>query len=143
MFSPPTMGVSLSHERRRRDLETFGNHMGFHDPLTLPGGLRPDVTLVDVDRPIIFIGDAKHSESPTNRAARARLSSYFTWIASLEAPWDAIIAIGCPLGQALEWEACLAALAGDVGIKAITTWIGTSGHETDLAVLSWRADTRA
>jgi hypothetical protein len=49
---------------------------------SLPDGRRPDVLRADSRRRALFVGDAKHSESPGNRETQARLLGYFRWLSS-------------------------------------------------------------
>jgi hypothetical protein len=64
------------HQERASTLECIGHLAGHHVVATVPtGALRPDVLLRRVDYRAVFIGEAKHSEPPTDRYAVARLRS--------------------------------------------------------------------
>lgn len=47
-----------------------------------PDGRRPDVLRMDSVRNVLFIGDAKHVETPGNLATQARLKGYLSWLLS-------------------------------------------------------------
>jgi hypothetical protein len=49
---------------------------------SLPDGSRPDVLRLDRQRNILFIGDAKNSETSGNRATQLRLRTYLSWVAA-------------------------------------------------------------
>jgi hypothetical protein len=51
-----------------------GLHSGF------PDGRRPDVVRIDVVRQILFIGDAKQTETPRCEMTRIRLRNYLRWL---------------------------------------------------------------
>lgn len=45
-----------------------------------PDGRRPDVLRIDLRRCILFVGDAKHTESPGCKATQSRLREYLHWL---------------------------------------------------------------
>lgn len=47
----------------------------------LPDGLRPDVMRIDTTHDVLFIGDAKNTESPGCSATKSRLKEYIRWLA--------------------------------------------------------------
>jgi len=49
---------------------------------SLPDGARPDVLRLDRLRNILFIGDAKNSETSGDRATQLRLRTYLSWLAA-------------------------------------------------------------
>ncbi len=56
---------------------------GIHERLPLdclPDFSRPDVLRLDRRRNTVFVGDAKNTETPGNRATQVRLRSYLTWL---------------------------------------------------------------
>ncbi len=71
-----------AHKSRVAFLETLADLTGCDLALggALPDGTRPDVLRVDSRRRVVFIGDAKHSESPGNKETQARLLGYLRWI---------------------------------------------------------------
>ncbi len=52
--------------------------------MPLPNGLIPDVCQFCPDTGALFIGDAKHSEAPTNPYSLYRLRRYFWWLRRLK-----------------------------------------------------------
>ena len=54
--------------------ETFGDE--------LPDGRRPDVLRTDPRLTVLFVGDAKNTESPGNVQTQARLLGYLRWLAA-------------------------------------------------------------
>jgi hypothetical protein len=77
-------GAQTAHGRRVEFLDALAILMGCEGTLNgeLPDGRRPDVLRYDVERRILFIGDAKHWETPGNRETQARLQHYFKWLRS-------------------------------------------------------------
>lgn len=72
------------HERRVEFLDTLAILVGCEGTLggELPDGRRPDVIRYTPERRVLFIGDAKHWESPGNRETQARLLSYVRWMSA-------------------------------------------------------------
>jgi hypothetical protein len=83
----------------------------------LPDGARPDVFRVGVASRSMFLGDAKHSEAPTDRAAQARLERYIQWVClHVRQGGGATVVIGCASAtQAHGWVDLLAELVHDEG----------------------------
>lgn len=48
----------------------------------LPDGCRPDVLRMDIDRNILFIGDAKVTELPGCKQSQVRLLRYLRWLSA-------------------------------------------------------------
>ena len=48
----------------------------------LPDGLCPDVIRLDRRQNVLFIGDAKDTETPGNKATQCRLQGYARWLAT-------------------------------------------------------------
>jgi hypothetical protein len=46
-----------------------------------PDGKRPDILRAKLDDGILFLGDAKHTETPGCALTRVRLRGYFRWLA--------------------------------------------------------------
>lgn len=71
-----------AHELRVRFLDTMAVLAGCNESLgaQLPDGRRPDVMRVDASRGLLFIGDAKDTESSGCTATRARLREYLVWM---------------------------------------------------------------
>jgi hypothetical protein len=74
---------SDEHEERERLLKNLAFLLGCNADIRnfLPDGKCPDVMQLNLGGRVLFIGDAKVSESPTNRATQKRLSSYMGWAA--------------------------------------------------------------
>lgn len=71
-----------AHELRVRFLDSMAVLAGCSESLgaQLPDGRRPDVMRVDTLRGLLFMGDAKDTESPRCTATRARLREYPVWM---------------------------------------------------------------
>jgi len=63
--------------------------------VAIPDQCRPDVIRVSRRRMLLFIGDAKNSETPGNRETQRRLFAYFRWIAAfLHRKGSAVFVVG-------------------------------------------------
>lgn len=73
---------SDAHERRAAALATLAALAGCRQGLrsALPDGCRPDVLRYSSAKRLLFIGDAKATETPGCRATRARLRRYLRWL---------------------------------------------------------------
>lgn len=122
-YDTVSFGVSDSHERRRCELQAFAGHLGFVVPATLGKGLIPDVVLShSVDSHRLFVGDAKHTESPEDRGSNARLLSYALSLKRRRSPH--IFAIACPARHGERWSRQLRALISDAGLVCqIEPWV--------------------
>src|SRR5438132_1514167 len=78
--TPVRLSPSRTHEYRRGVLDSLAILAGFEIELTLPDGSRPDVARVSVQWSRVFLGDAKHSESPADEAVICRLRRYALWL---------------------------------------------------------------
>lgn len=73
-----------THDSRVEFLDTLAvllrctESVGFQ----LPDGCRPDVLRMDIDRNILFIGDAKVTESPGCKQSQVRLLRYLRWLSA-------------------------------------------------------------
>ncbi len=72
------------HDRRTDLLNTLAILLGCRRYLgpVLPDGVCPDVLRYGLDGETLFIGDAKDTETPGNRATGSRLLAYVEWIAT-------------------------------------------------------------
>ena len=72
------------HDERARFLDTLAILLGCRENLggTLPDGKRPDVIRVNSAQGVLFIGDAKNTESPNSRATQSRLLTYLFWLSA-------------------------------------------------------------
>ena len=79
-MSTITANVS-AHGERVEFLRSLAVLSGCITPMsTLPDGRRPDVVGISSADKMIFLGEAKETESPGNTATRARLAGYFKWM---------------------------------------------------------------
>lgn len=77
-------GCLLEHERLVAFLDTMAVMLGCAQTLesALPDATRPDVVRLDTRTDLLFIGDAKNTESPSSSLTRARLLGYMRWLSS-------------------------------------------------------------
>ncbi len=77
----PRRGTS-AHDQKVTFLDTLAVLLGCTEGVggEFPDGRRPDVLRIDADRGVLFIGDAKETESPGCQASLARLLSYLRWL---------------------------------------------------------------
>lgn len=109
------------HERRVRFLGEVSSLLGVSTELPgLSSGLTPDVVRVRFDGLLLFVGDAKHTEGPSNSASKIRIFNYLAWLATYW-PADAVVAICCgSRAHAGSWLDSLSALAADAGLPLAT-----------------------
>lgn len=83
LAATPVTGFA-AHEYRVGLLDTLAQLTGCHESFggEFPDGSRPDVLKIDSRRGLLFIGDAKNTESPQNRDTQARLQRYVSWLAA-------------------------------------------------------------
>lgn len=106
------MRPSLVHEERVDLLDQLGRLAGCTVPSSLGRGLDPDVLLSHPHRRLVFLGEAKHSETPGNGETARRLRRYIRAIRLLQRNgYSARMALcGDPL-EAARWSRLLAQLA--------------------------------
>jgi len=77
-------GSLAVHNNRVYFLDTLALLLGCKETIggILPDGKRPDVIRMDKKREILFIGDAKNTESPSHKETQIRLLEYLRWLAS-------------------------------------------------------------
>ncbi len=68
------------HEAGVASLNTLADLVGCASTVRLPDEHRPDVLRCDLAREILYVGEAKYAERPTDVAAVTRLRSYLDWI---------------------------------------------------------------
>ena len=75
---------STEHDRKAKFLDTLATLIGCRETVGgwLPDGRRPDVLRLDSKRSVLFIGEAKDTESPGFRATQARLQRYLSWLSA-------------------------------------------------------------
>jgi len=112
------------HERRRRFLTALAELLGCKERIghSLPDGTRPDVIRLDSRRGVLFLGDAKDSESPGTTETMCRLGNYARWLAANAARrgGTSILAV-CfrDRAHAAGWRSTLCSLLADIGVSGI------------------------
>lgn len=84
----------------------------------LPDGCQPDVLRGNLARRLLFLGDAKDTETPGCRATQMRLHRYFRWARCHTDNGGTTILAVC-FGRRRDsaaWVRTLATLAAEVGI---------------------------
>ncbi len=74
------------HETRVSLLESLAKLAGCPVRLgtSLADGSKPDVFRVNLDEPLLFVGEAKNTESPACLATRTRMQTYFEWLSAFQ-----------------------------------------------------------
>ncbi len=109
------------HKARATLLKSMAEMIGCtaHLEFTLPDGSRPDVVAAAIGRRILFLGEAKDTESPGCQPTQARLSNYLRWMAAHLYRDEAIalfaICFGCTRHTSA-WLTVIARLAAREGI---------------------------
>lgn len=117
------MGLSREHEIAREALNDIAILSGYSSelPLPLPDCGIPDVARITDSMKGIFIGDAKHTEHPTNEHTLVRIRKYLKWLANLsvDVRQQSVFALSVTDSlAAAEWHLILNNLANDVGIMS-------------------------
>lgn len=70
------------HEERVRFLHTLAIMLGCRRGIggQLPDGRRPDVVRLDIEHGVLFLGEAKDTETHGNLETRSRLRAYLWWL---------------------------------------------------------------
>jgi hypothetical protein len=130
--SPP----SIPHERRVEFLKTLAALAGCTGGVggRLPDGSRPDVVRYAVGRRLLFVADAKHSETPGCAATRARLAAYMGWVRGHFVSGGASVVAICfgRRGDGDGWLQSLMALAKLTGVPCSES--GVTEFAPDLLV---------
>jgi hypothetical protein len=106
-------------------------------PLPLPDGSVPDVLRVSSSSLGIFIGDAKHSESPNNFSTYQRLQKYAKWITPPQkrAEWRSVFSVCHGDGDmANQWTALLLHLAASCDLPLLGYGIKPLAEDV---IISW------
>ncbi len=116
----PETVPSRAHEARRALLQTIAEAAGYHLEMWLPDGRRPDVLRVHLDRPSVFLGEAKHTEGPWDVDSVDRLRHYLGWLVALrQRELGSILAIAHPRGLGRAWQDRMDWLCEDVRIDGV------------------------
>lgn len=114
------------HEGRVGLLEDLALLLGCRETYgaTLPDGRRPDVVRMDTGKGILFLGEAKNTETPGSQATRGRLLHYLLWIAAHIADPErtAILAICLKGSSSLRaWNEAVETICREVGLDHFIT----------------------
>ncbi len=125
MSEGPAMRQFLTpHERRCRFLTTLAELLGCKEQMghVLPDGTRPDVIRLDSRRNVLFVGDAKDSESPGTTDTIRRLLNYVRWLKTFAACHGGTSILAVCFGNRADtwgWHSALDLLAAEVGFSSI------------------------
>ncbi len=125
MRPPLTPTVGDDHETRTRALETLADLVGYHQEMggVFADGARPDVLRLSSQHRGLFVGDAKHTETPRGVSTALRLRRYFVWLRAQRrstSPGPAVAALCLPTGDVPQWCDLLQVLARDAGLPEPT-----------------------
>ena len=72
------------HDKRVTLLEVLADLIGCHEHIVpgFPDGTRPDVLRKNSSSGLLFIADAKNTETPGNTDTQVRLAKYLRWVAT-------------------------------------------------------------
>ena len=116
----PATTPSHSHEARRVLLQTIADAAGYRLEMLLPDGRRPDVLRIHVDRPGLFLGEAKHTEGPSDLYSVDRLRCYLDWLLPLyQRDVGSVLAVAHPRSLGRAWRDRVAWLCQDVPIDGV------------------------
>jgi hypothetical protein len=106
------MNPSPEHERRRELLACLAILAGCTRGVpAFPDGLMPDVLRIRLGNDLLFVGDAKATETAGCAATAARLDAYFTWIQVHAATGRAAVVALCHSASAgTSWRPLLSQL---------------------------------
>ena len=68
------------HQSKVSFLETLSELIGCSQTFSLGDGTIPDVIRINQNQDILFIGDAKESETPGNTTTQRKLNGYLEWL---------------------------------------------------------------
>ena len=116
----PATTPSRTHEARRVLLETMADVAGYCLEMSLPDGRRPDVLRIHVDRPGLFLGEAKHTEGPSDLNSTDRLRHYLDWLVPLcQRGVGSVLAVAHPRGLEQAWQDRVEWLCQDLRIEGV------------------------
>ena len=128
------------HEDGVGTLATLAALIGCDADFELPDGRRPDVVRYDAAYQTLFIGEAKHSESPEDRDALRRLEAYFPWIRAHRDSGrrSVILALNVTAhGEVIAWRRALLELVAVSDLPEPTVYVESVG-EDEVVILGWR-----
>lgn len=132
------MGPSAEHEARREVLGAIAILSGFDLAVrsALPDGSRPDVLHISSADRRVFIGEAKHSETPGCLDTLARMRRYLAWFGSPDGgPAECLMAVcHSRRDDRRAWQASLHLLASEEQLSVGSTGSKSLGLDT---VLTW------
>jgi hypothetical protein len=108
------VSASSLHERRVGLLATLAALAGCRAASRLEPGLAPDVLTADHRLRVLFVGDAKATETAGCAATARRLRRYLRATQTWRAAGYTVRVVLCASGEAKAWEAALLRLAAEV-----------------------------
>lgn len=141
------MTVSYQHEFARDALDDIALLSGYSVPipLPLPDGSIPDVARTTAGCNGVFLGDAKHTEVPTDRETISRIRKYMTWLRLLktEVYRKSFFAIATTDSlYAMAWKARLYSIGYDVGLSGFSVLYKTLSPDLCIVWLAADRDTQ-
>lgn len=110
------------HERRRVLLEAVADIAGYSLDFRFLNGKRPDVLRLHLNRSGIFLGEAKHTEQPSNLDSTDRLRIYFDSVLQLaQNDLKCIIAVAHRPALTKSWLNRLNWLCHDTPMHSLST----------------------
>jgi hypothetical protein len=123
--------LSLHDERSAflRDLATLIGCRGQVD--VLPDGHRPDVLRYNIERGLLFVGDAKDTETPGCAATRERLRYYVSWVSAHVSSGGRGLVVICfgEVAHGAGWSSVLQALSQECGLHCIDQGVRVFGRD--------------
>lgn len=134
--APGTAEGTPSHRARARLLSSLSflagcNATPWPPP---PHNLRPDIIRAAANQRLLFLGDAKATEDPNDRAALGRFYKYFQWLAHWLSPGPRLalcMLCAATRSDAHRWLAALTPIAADAGLKVASS--GTTTFDAGFA----------
>jgi hypothetical protein len=133
---------TLRHEDRRRTLDALGILLGCTANLTagLPDGSRPDVLRLSTTQRLLFLADAKDTETPGCKATAARLRRYLEWVRTHVTVMGGAAIVALAVGrppERLRWLETLRNSASDVGLRPSTEGTDILDHTCALVWIAF------
>ncbi len=141
-YRSDTRGLK-GHNSKALFLDALAVLVGCRDSIggMLPDGRRPDVLRIDLDREILFVGDAKNTESTGNKETLVRLLSYLRWLAVhvTKRKGIGIFAICfAERADSVKWENTVLMLAHEIDLICTEFGINTFGSGLNVAWFIFR-----